>query len=65
MLSATNQCEYLRFGVLNLNSWKWVDCTRFLKDVHYIDQLTELAADSGHVISLISQVKTFAFIQVY
>ncbi|VDN07125.1 unnamed protein product [Thelazia callipaeda] len=40
---------YARLGILNLRSWKWIDRSYMLNDVHYVDQLTELASNSGHI----------------
>lgn len=39
----------------NARSWKWIDYSHMLKDVHYVDQLTDLASESGHIVSFISQ----------
>ncbi|VBB31231.1 unnamed protein product [Acanthocheilonema viteae] len=46
---------YARLGILNLKSWKWIDHSYMLKDIHYIDQLTDLASESGQIVSFISQ----------
>uniref|UniRef100_A0A915PNC7 F-box associated domain-containing protein n=1 Tax=Setaria digitata TaxID=48799 RepID=A0A915PNC7_9BILA len=46
---------YARLGILNLRSWKWIDYTYMLKDIHYVDQLTDLANESGQIVSFISQ----------
>lgn len=46
---------YARLGILNLKSWKWIDYSHMLKDIHYVDQLTDLASESGQIISFISQ----------
>ncbi|KAM3720442.1 Cytochrome P450 4A2 [Dirofilaria immitis] len=46
---------YARLGILNLRSWKWIDYSYMLKDIHYVDQLTDLASESGQIISFISQ----------
>uniref|UniRef100_A0A183DP77 VPS13 domain-containing protein n=1 Tax=Gongylonema pulchrum TaxID=637853 RepID=A0A183DP77_9BILA len=48
---------YARLGILNLKSWKWIDYSYMLKDVHYVDQLTDLASESGQIVSFISQVQ--------
>ncbi|VDO63983.1 unnamed protein product [Onchocerca flexuosa] len=50
---------YARLGILNLKSWKWIDYSYMLKDVHYVDQLTDLASESGQIVSFISQVNNF------
>ncbi|VDM93681.1 unnamed protein product [Onchocerca ochengi] len=49
---------YARLGILNLRSWKWIDHSYMLKDVHYVDQLTDLASESGQIVSFISQTWT-------
>lgn len=46
-------------GILNLKSWKWIDHSYMLKDIHYVDQLTDLASESGQIVSFISQVNDF------
>lgn len=46
---------HARMGILNLRSWKWIDYSYMLKDVHYVDQLTDLASQSGQIVSFISQ----------
>ncbi|CAG9535313.1 unnamed protein product [Cercopithifilaria johnstoni] len=47
-----------KFGILNLKSWKWIDRSYMLKDIHYVDQLTDLASESGQIVSFISQTWT-------